>query len=140
MKNRFLSVFLAICMLVGMLPVTAMANDESSLVCTCDTLCTEENGNDECDVCAGDYTQCEYNDKEPECVCDKLCTEESLNDECEVCVDDYLQCTARTDNNEDDTDIIKDSENELDDNKLDDSSNNEEKDIKSSEKVKKISQ
>ena len=56
MKNRFLSVFLAICMLVGMLPVTAMANDESSLVCTCDTLCTEENGNDECDVCAGDYT------------------------------------------------------------------------------------
>ena len=171
MKNRFLSVFLAICMLVGMLPVTAMANDESSLVCTCDTLCTEENGNDECDVCAGDYTQCEYNDKEPECVCDKLCTEESINDECEVCVDDYtqceyddeepecvcdklcteesindecevcaddyLQCTARTDNNEDDTDIIKDSENELDDNKLDDSSNNEEKDIKSSEKVKK---
>ena len=60
MKKRFLAVFMSLCMMLGAVPLTAFAGDGTGekAVCSCEEPCTEENVNEECDVCAGDYKQC----------------------------------------------------------------------------------
>lgn len=60
MKKRFLAVFMSLCMMLGAVPLTAFAGDGTGeeAVCSCEEPCTEENVNEDCDVCAGDYMQC----------------------------------------------------------------------------------
>ena len=66
MKKRFLAVFMSLCMMLGAVPITAFAEDGDSeaVVCSCEEPCTEENVNEECDVCTGDYKQCLVKTKE----------------------------------------------------------------------------
>ncbi len=72
MKKRFLAVFLSFCMMIGLIPLTVFAGEGGSeeAICSCEEPCKEENVNVDCDVCAGDYTQClvktEEDDTEPE--------------------------------------------------------------------------
>ena len=66
MKKRFLAVFMSLCMMLGAVPITAFAEDGDSeaVVCSCEEVCTEENVNEDCGVCAGDYMQCLVKTKE----------------------------------------------------------------------------
>ena len=66
MKKRFLAVFMSLCMMLGAVPLTAFAGDGTGeeAVCSCEEPCTEENVNEDCDVCAGDYKQCLVKTKE----------------------------------------------------------------------------
>ncbi len=66
MKKRFLAVFMSLCMMLSAVPLTAFAGDGTGeeAVCSCEEPCTEENVNEECDVCTGDYKQCLVKTKE----------------------------------------------------------------------------
>ena len=71
-------------------PLTAFAGDGETgdaiveeTECICETLCDEENINDDCPVCYENWENCEG--KEPECDCEILCTEEEINGDCPVC-------------------------------------------------------
>ena len=66
MKKRFLAIFMSLCMMLGAVPLTAFAGEGGSeeAVCSCEEACTEENVNEDCGVCAGDYTQCFMKTKE----------------------------------------------------------------------------
>lgn len=61
MKKRFLAVFMSLCMMFGAVPFTAFAEDGTGeeAVCSCEEPCTEDKVNDDCDICAGDYTKCD---------------------------------------------------------------------------------
>lgn len=80
MKRRILAIFLSLCMLVGLLPVVALASDGesgtvSSAACSCETLCTEEAVNANCPVCVEDYSLCAYiapDDEEEPVSCTKI--------------------------------------------------------------------
>ena len=64
MKRRVLAVLLALCMCVGLLPATALADGEangtpeSEITCICDTKCTEDSWNEDCPVCKDGYELC----------------------------------------------------------------------------------
>lgn len=66
MKKRFLAIFMSLCMMLGAVPLTAFAGEGGSeeAVCSCEEACTEENVNEDCGVCVGDYTQCFMKTKE----------------------------------------------------------------------------
>ena len=58
MKKRLFSVFICLCMVVFTFPVTAFAQDVDELladpVCTCATLCTEGEVDENCPVCSAE--------------------------------------------------------------------------------------
>lgn len=58
------AVAVAMAFFVGLSPMTAFAQS-SEEKCICETKCTEDNVNIECDVCAYDYTCCEGKEEEP---------------------------------------------------------------------------
>ena len=71
-------------------PLTAFAGDGETgdaiveeTECICETLCDEENINENCPVCSENWEDCEG--EEPECDCEILCTEEEINGDCPVC-------------------------------------------------------
>lgn len=63
MKKRLLASLMTICLLVGLLPTAALATEGEpggEMLCTCTALCTEEDTNETCEVCAAGYTACTY--------------------------------------------------------------------------------
>ena len=56
MKKRLISILLALCMVLCLVPITAFAEDstEETPVCTCEMACTEETMNAECPVCGAE--------------------------------------------------------------------------------------
>ena len=71
-------------------PLTAFAGDGETgdaiveeTECICETLCDEENINENCPVCSENWENCEG--EEPECDCETLCDEKNINDDCPVC-------------------------------------------------------
>ena len=63
MRKRIFASLLALVMLLGLLPGTALAAEDGAddaPVCTCTALCTEEVQNSDCEVCAGGYANCQY--------------------------------------------------------------------------------
>ena len=56
MKKRILSILLALCMVLCLVPTTAFAESETEEppVCTCETACTADNMNKECPVCGAE--------------------------------------------------------------------------------------
>ena len=113
MKKRFLAVFMSLCMMLGAVPLTAFAGDGTGeeAVCSCEEPCTEENVNEDCGVCAGDYIECEA-EKPLACICEEACTEESINKDCPLCIEDYAKCIVQ--NNEPIEDNKKDDDSEDD--------------------------
>ena len=71
MKKRILSILLALCMALCILPTTAFAEGktEETPVCTCETVCTAEAMNAECPACGVEGALAEN--------CGKHATEES---------------------------------------------------------------
>lgn len=131
MKNRVFALIMTICMIFSITSVSALAGDpnESKDICTCSSLCTEENIDYECPVCADDFTKCAYEVKNkenvtdasvdkggtqetPECVCEKLCSEENINKDCEACLSDYSLCKGIDDENNNTENITDDKEEE----------------------------
>ena len=53
MKKRLLSILLALCMVLCLVPTTAFAESETeeTPVCTCETACTAEAMNADCPIC-----------------------------------------------------------------------------------------
>ena len=53
MKKKLLSLLLALCLVMALVPMTAFAEGEAeeSPVCSCETACTVDNMNKECPVC-----------------------------------------------------------------------------------------
>lgn len=70
-------------------------NDGEENKCICADLCDGVNINDECEVCAEDFTDCIGEIKEAECICDELCSKKNTNKECEVCAEDFTKCTGK---------------------------------------------
>jgi len=59
MKRKLMKVCLLGSLLpIGLFPATALAQSNEDAVCTCMTLCTEGNVNEECPVCREDITKC----------------------------------------------------------------------------------
>lgn len=103
MKKRLLSLAMALCMVLSLLPATAFADENAETpVCTCEEACTAEDMDAECPVCgAEDATVencCKYavpaTETQPEattpqetpvCVCEEACTAEAMDAECPVC-------------------------------------------------------
>ena len=56
MKKRLISILLALCMLLCLMPTAAFAEDstETPPVCSCETACTADNMNKECPVCGAE--------------------------------------------------------------------------------------
>ena len=56
MRKRLFSILLAQCMVLCLVPTTAFAESETeeTLVCTCETACTEETMNAECPICGAE--------------------------------------------------------------------------------------
>lgn len=96
MRNRFLIVFMSMCMIVGTTPVTTFAEEteEEVLVCHCNVPCTEDSVDLNCNICMEDYSRCESQEAvlTEICNCETLCEEESINMECEVCSEDDTMC------------------------------------------------
>lgn len=113
MKKRFLAIFMSLCMMLGAVPLTAFAGEGGSeeAVCSCEEACTEENVNEDCGVCVGDYIECEA-EKPLACICEEACTEESINKDCPLCIEDYAKCIVQ--NNEPIEDNKKDDDSEDD--------------------------
>ena len=66
---------------------TATPSDAQPEECTCETLCTEEENNEDCPVCGAeeaDLTGCK-GAAPAECTCETLCTGEEINADCPVC-------------------------------------------------------
>ena len=64
MKKRILASFMALCLIVGLLPTAVLAVEEPGnappQACTCKTRCAEDTVDETCPVCAVDYTVCTY--------------------------------------------------------------------------------
>ena len=63
MKKRICATFLALCLIMSLLPANALAaelgeEEPQAAACTCDTLCTEGAVNELCPVCMADITAC----------------------------------------------------------------------------------
>ena len=81
-------------------PLTAFAGDGETgdaiveeTECICETLCDEENINENCPVCSENWEDCEG--EEPECDCETLCKEEEVNGDCPVCSEDWGDCEGK---------------------------------------------
>ena len=89
-RKRLLSFIICGVMALSACPLTAFAGDGETgdaiveeTECICETLCDEENINENCPVCSENWENCEG--EEPECEYEILCTEEEVNDDCPVC-------------------------------------------------------
>ena len=89
-RKRLLSFIICGVMAFSASPLTAFAGDGETgdaiveeTECICETLCDEENINENCPVCSENWENCEG--EEPECECEILCTEEEVNEDCPVC-------------------------------------------------------
>ncbi len=150
MKNRLLSIFLSICMLIGMMPTGVFANDvenKENVICNCETLCSEETVNKDCQICNLDYAQCSYKEQviELSCNCSTLCSEESIDSECEVCANDFTKCKSNNAVQDEDKDTESEKRDEFEDeevleniDKTDKKSNQEDSPKKEIEKPKKL--
>ncbi len=60
MKKRLISIMLALCMVLCLVPTTAFAESktEETPVCTCETACAAEAMNTECPVCGAQWVLC----------------------------------------------------------------------------------
>lgn len=60
MKKRFFAVFIALCMMAGMMPAAVFAEgaEDTSAVCSCSEPCMEDSVDEDCAVCAEDYRKC----------------------------------------------------------------------------------
>lgn len=103
MKKRLLSLAMALCMVLSLLPATAFADEnEETPVCTCEEACTAETINAECAVCGAEGASvencCKYvapaqeesigattPPEAPVCVCEDACTADAMDAECPVC-------------------------------------------------------
>ena len=103
MKKRLLSLAMALCMVLSLLPATAFADENAETpVCTCEEACTLEEMDAECPVCGAEGATvencCKYavpaTEAQPEattpteapvCTCEEACTAEAMNAECPVC-------------------------------------------------------
>lgn len=93
MKKRLFSVFICLCMVVFTFPVTAFAQDVDELladpVCTCATLCTEGEVDENCPVCSAenaDLSACTGEaPADPVCTCETQCTEDAVDENCPIC-------------------------------------------------------
>ena len=81
-------------------PLTAFAGDGETgdaiveeTECICETLCDEENINENCPVCYENWENCEG--EEPECDCETLCDEENINEDCPVCSENWENCEGK---------------------------------------------
>ena len=55
MKNRLLSLAMALCMVLSLLPATAFADENAETpVCTCEEACTADAMDAECPVCGAE--------------------------------------------------------------------------------------
>ena len=100
MKKRICATFLALCLIMSLLPANALAaepgeEEPQAAVCTCETLCTKDTVNDQCSVCMADIAACAGETPQPEapvCTCETLCTEGAANELCPACVEDPSAC------------------------------------------------
>ena len=64
MKKRILASFVSLCLIVGLLPTAVLAVEEPGnnlpQVCTCEARCTVDTVDENCPVCAVNYTACTY--------------------------------------------------------------------------------
>ncbi len=70
--------------------------EEEDLECTCTSLCTAEQFDETCPLCAKNFTHCKYvePEEEKECTCDKKCEDGEIDLTCEVCAEDPSLCEA----------------------------------------------
>lgn len=102
MKKRICATFLALCLIMSLLPANALAaepgeEEPQAAVCTCETLCTKDTVNDQCSVCMADIAACAGETPQPEapvCTCETLCTEGAVNEQCSACMTDIKACTG----------------------------------------------
>ncbi len=101
MKKRLLATCLALCLLTGLMPASVLAADPADPVpnetCTCTTLCTDEEKNEQCAVCMTDPAACTGEASQPEvpvCTCETLCAEGAANEQCAACMADLTACTG----------------------------------------------
>ena len=102
MKKRICATFLALCLIMPLLPASALAaepgeEESQAAVCTCETLCTEGTVNEQCPVCMADIAACTGEAPQPEapaCTCETLCAEGAVNEQCPVCMTDITACTG----------------------------------------------
>ena len=71
MKKRICATFLALCLVMSLLPANALAaepgeEEPQAAVCTCETLCTKGTVNDQCSVCMADIAACAGEAPQPE--------------------------------------------------------------------------
>ena len=96
-RKRLLSFIICGAMAFSASPLTAFAGDGETgdaiveeTECICETLCDEENINENCPVCSENWENCEG--EEPECDCETLCDEENINEDCPVCSENWEDC------------------------------------------------
>lgn len=63
MKKRLLASVMSLCMILSLLPVSALAEEpaetpEADPTCICETMCTEDSWNEDCPVCKDGYELC----------------------------------------------------------------------------------
>ena len=99
-RKRLLSFIICGVMAFSACPLTAFAGDGETgdaiveeTECICETLCDEENINENCPVCSENWENCEG--EEPECDCETLCDEENINDDCPVCSENWEDCEGK---------------------------------------------
>ena len=99
-RKRLLSFIICGVMAFSACPLTAFAGDGETgdaiveeTECICETLCDEENINENCPVCYENWENCEG--EEPECDCETLCKEEEVNGDCPVCSEDWGDCEGK---------------------------------------------
>ena len=99
-RKRLLSFIICGVMAFSACPLTAFAGDGETgdaiveeTECICETLCDEENINENCPVCSENWENCEG--EEPECDCETLCKEEEVNGDCPVCSEDWGDCEGK---------------------------------------------
>ncbi len=101
-RKRLLSFIICGVMAFSACPLTAFAGDGETgdaiveeTECICETLCDEENINENCPVCSENWENCEGEEPEPECDCETLCDEENINEDCPVCSENWEDCEGK---------------------------------------------
>ncbi len=116
MKKRLLAALVSLCMVVGMLPGLAWADEttgtdltqapaqttptdppaaELQEQCSYSILCTEDTINPDCSVCAADLSAC-TGATPAACSCETRCVEGSANSDCPVCAAEGADLSACT--------------------------------------------